>query len=60
MHSEFTFFARCLWAVGFVRSKKAFVFSEFGDTCCNGTFLIPTVFRQKLDFGRPYLTAIQD
>ena len=60
MHSEFAFLCGVYGWSDFVRGKKAFVFTEFGHVHCSGTFPIPVVFNQKLDFVEPYLTAIRD
>jgi hypothetical protein len=53
MHSKFTFWCGVCEQSNFVWSKKAFVFTDFGDICCSGTFPIPAVFKQKLGFVRP-------
>ena len=44
MRSEFTCLCGVYGRSDFARSKKAFVFADFGDTCCGGTSLIPEVF----------------
>jgi hypothetical protein len=58
-HSKFAFSCDLYERSNFVWSKKVFVFTVLFVIRYNGTFLITTVFKQKLDFVMPYLRAIR-
>jgi hypothetical protein len=57
-HSKFAFFCSLYEAVKLRVEQKTFVFTVFFVIRCSSTFLITTVYKQKLDFVMPYLRAI--